>query len=262
MTDSKERGGPMDPNGNPQRRKKSKSYRPTWDDRSNDSAQSLNSYNSENNPNEPRRRKGNSYRPDWAGGSKVAAKVDTPVKKVEAPKKVEVIEPSVATVVLISTQDQPISSALLANIKSQDFIHTYDVLVIRTEELPAVDAAIKHHKATSLSAADGAMVARSIYDHGAANSKSEFILYLASNLTPQGDQWLSALIKPMLEDTKTVAVRGVITPSDRLSPYEAYRFDELEHDPIGFLAIRHSAWEQRTFSSQWQSRSSMVGDDK
>ena len=247
MTDSKEQGGPMDPNGIPKKQKKARGYRPTWDDRSNDSEQNPNSQNSDIDPNEPRRRKGSSYRPEWAGGPKAAAKVDAPAEKDEAPKKVNVVEPPVVTVVMVSTQDQPISSALLANVKSQDFIHTYDMLVIRTEELPAVDSAIKQHKATALSAADGAMVVRSVYDHGASNSKSEFVLYLASNLTPQGDQWLSALIKPMLEDTETIAVRGIITPNERLSPYEAYRFDELEHDPIGFMAIRYSAWEKRSF---------------
>jgi hypothetical protein len=195
MADSNKYEFSADPNGVPKRRKKSRSYRPSWDDRDQDDATGA----------------------------------------------------AVATVVAISNRDQQVSKALLANIKSQEFLHNFDVLVIRTEDDPMVDAAIASHQVKSLGASDGALVARSIFDHACQNAGGEFVVFVGSNLMPQGTDWLSNLVKPMLEDPNTVAVRGVIAASRELGHYSAYRFEENQHDPLGFMALRKSAWEVVSF---------------
>jgi hypothetical protein len=222
-------------NVEPARQRKRQAYRPpeSWQGGAED-----NSNGSTEQPDAPKRRKRQPYRPPPNSPKDTTTVSNSTLHEDNSD--------TVVSVMVMSTLHQPVGHSQLQNVCAQEFVHGVETLVIRSERDSAVSNAISRLNVREVDALHDKLVTRSLFDKGIHQCKGEFIVLLATDLSPEGTGWLDALIGPMLDDQGIVATLGVVRADPTLPPYEAYRFEATRNNPLDFIAFRAEVWKQHS----------------
>lgn len=136
--------------------------------------------------------------------------------------------PPAVTVAILAYNGEEYLEAILSSLEGQDYPGTIEILVIDsgstdgTLEIVAAHPSVRLHE-----------IPNSEFGHGktrnlaAQLASGEIVAYLTHDAIPVGSRWLAALVEPMADDPRIVAVMGKQVPRPGCFPLLKYEIQSV-----------------------------------
>ncbi len=161
------------------------------------------------------------------------------------------------SIVMRSHNDMPIISGTLARLHEQD--HPFELICLDNESDDGTVQELQKYTDRIVTIPRGSYVPGRVLNQGMELSQSDWVVFLNSDCTPQGSDWLRNLLLGVTENERTAAVFGRQIPRPDCHPLLAKDTDDTYGDgsrqkywkhcfSMASSAISRSVWETQKFN--------------
>jgi rhamnosyltransferase len=160
------------------------------------------------------------------------------------------------SIVMRSHNDMPIISDTLARLHEQD--HPFELICLDNESDDGTVQELQKYTDRIINIPKGSYVPGRVLNRGMELSQSDWVVFLNSDCTPQGSDWLSNLLLGVTENDRTAAVFGRQIPRPDCHPLLAKDTEDTYGDgsrqeywrhcfSMASSAVSRSVWETQRF---------------
>ncbi len=160
------------------------------------------------------------------------------------------------SIVMRSHNDMPIISDTLARLHEQD--HPFELICLDNESDDGTVQELQKYTDRIINIPKGSYVPGRVLNRGMELSQSEWVVFLNSDCTPQGSDWLRNLLLGVTENDRTAAVFGRQIPRPDCHPLLAKDTEDTYGDgsrqeywrhcfSMASSAVSRSVWETQRF---------------